>query len=226
MIQPLPSFCLGRFVSLYAWEILTTWQGPHNHLLLMLRTPSGTSFKDALRMVISDLGCIMCQKGLNLLQDMDSHIHASFRETVGDFFSLPAPNIHFSFYLPHNVEMKEAKCVSSGINCNYCYYTGHLAQIETSAWFFYAFTSRQQKLKRVAHKKAKCSSDTSCKRSPIRQGRLQDQFQSIVNTTRGGSLNATCLFKLSVFSVRMLPTAGAMTSRVSGRPLQNTCLCF
>lgn len=60
----IPSFCRGRFVSLYAWEILTTWQGPHNHLWLMLRTPSGTSFNGALRIMMSDLGSITVKSAL------------------------------------------------------------------------------------------------------------------------------------------------------------------
>lgn len=33
------------------------------------------------------------------------------REAIGNFFSPPVPNIHSSFYLPHNVEIEEAKSV-------------------------------------------------------------------------------------------------------------------
>lgn len=33
------------------------------------------------------------------------------REAIGNFFSLPVPNIHSPFYLPHNVEMEEVKRV-------------------------------------------------------------------------------------------------------------------
>lgn len=76
MIQPLLSFCQGRFTSLYVWRTLTSWQGPHHHLWLKLRSPNGTSFNDALRIVISDLGCMTCQKRFNLPWVKGSHIYA------------------------------------------------------------------------------------------------------------------------------------------------------
>lgn len=112
MIQSLPSFCRGRLVSLYAWEVLATWQGPHTHLRLMLRIPNGTSFNHALWIMISDFGSITCQKCFNLPWVEGSSIDAAvYPEKQLLIFSLPTPNIHSSFYLPHNIEMKEAKSV-------------------------------------------------------------------------------------------------------------------
>lgn len=77
-------------------------------------------------------------------------------------FSLLASNIHFSFYLPHNIEIKEAKSVCPLESIVTTAITQVIwPKLRLPAWFFYALTSRQQKMERVAHKKAKCSRGTS-----------------------------------------------------------------
>lgn len=71
-----------------------------------------TSFNDALRIAVSDLGCKTRQKHFNPPWVKGSHVCAgAFSNKQLVIFLLAAPNIHSSFYLPHNIEMKEAKRV-------------------------------------------------------------------------------------------------------------------
>lgn len=229
MIQSLPSFCQGRFVSLYSWEVLTTWQGPHTHLWLMLRTPNSTYFNDAPRIMISALGCITCQKHFNLPWVKGSSIDAGvYPEKQLLIFSLPTPNIHSSFYLPHNIEMKEAKSVCPLESIVTTAITQVIwSKLRHPAWFFYALTSRQQKKERVAPKKAKCSRGTSWERSLIHPGIFQGQFQPIFILPEIENSSATCLFKHPhVCGMWMLLTAGGDNQQVKWKALAAYLLVF
>lgn len=125
-------------------------------------------------------------------------------------FSLLASNIHFSFYLPHNIEIKEAKSVCPLESIVTTAITQVIwPKLRLPAWFFYASTSRQQKMERVAHKKAKCSRGTSWKRSLIHRELFQDQFQSIVNTPRDRNIRCHLFIQnVLMVCVWMLPKAG------------------
>lgn len=153
---------------------------------------------DALRIMISDLGSITCQKHFNLPRVKGSSIYAgACPEKQLLIFSLPAPNIHSSFYLPHNIEMKEAKSVCPLESIVTTAITQVIwPKLRHPAWFFYALTSRPQKKGRVAPKKAKCSRGTSWERSQIHPGVFQGQFQPIVTLPEIETSNATCLFKM------------------------------
>lgn len=169
-----------------------TWQVPHNHLWLMLRTPNPISFHDVHR-IISDLGCITCQKHFNLpwIRAYTSML-VSEKQLV--IFFTACPKYSF-FYLPHNVEMKEAKSVCPLESIVTTAITQVIwLKLRHPAWFFYALTSRQQKMERVAHKKAKCSKGTSWK-LPIRCGLFQRPFQSIGNSTRDKNLQCHLLIQ-------------------------------
>ena len=98
-------------------------------------------------------------------------------QTNGDF-SLPAPNIHSSFYLPHNIDMKEAKRVCPPQSIVTTAITQVIwPKLRHPAQFFYNLTLRQQKMERGAHKNTKCHHWNSLALSGPISTCYQDQIQ-------------------------------------------------
>lgn len=141
----------------------------------------------------SDGGCITCQKHCNLPRDKGLFIYTGLRETIGDFFSLTAPKYSF-FYLPHNVEMKEAKnvCPLESI------VTTAITQViwlklRHPARFSCALASRRPKTARRLP--GQQNAPEALPPRGLHCGLFHGQFQSIVNTTRDRNLQCHLLIR-------------------------------
>lgn len=161
------------------------WPGPHTCLWLTLGAPSSAPFNDALSILISDFSSITCQRHFSPPWVKGSYIYAgAYPERRLLIFSLPNPNIHSSFSLPHNIEMKEAKSVCP------------LESIVTTAitqviWpklriltVFLCLDFKATEKGKESSQGSKCSRGTSGERSPVPRRAFQGPFQPTVTLMR------------------------------------------
>lgn len=142
-------------------------------------------------------------------------------QTNSWWFFTRCSNIHSSFYLPHNIEMKEAKRVcplESAVNTAITQVIW--PKLRHPAWFFYDLTWRQQEMERGARKKTECHHQyTLAISGPISQP---------VSTTRSRNLQCLSLIQNTLLFLvwRCFSQQELATSRLSGSSLWQTCLCF